>query len=158
MIIFVYREPRIITWLKIFQSETRNEICSKGLVRPIGKVYLRKYTNILSAIHKSGANWTLLVNKWQFWWNASITLGNKQCFVRPLPSFPKVRGIDRDLVDLPTTSQPHFSFYKIWDQFVFVFVCACVCVCVCVCVCGWVIVDVGVGVGVYVGGCECVGV
>ena len=32
-------------------------------------------------IHKSDANWPLFVNKWQFWWSASIDLDhNHMCW------------------------------------------------------------------------------
>ena len=51
------------------------EICSKSLVRVIGKVLLMKFRTPIK-IHKGDEKWPLFVNKQLFWWSASITLDN----------------------------------------------------------------------------------
>ena len=51
------------------------EICSKSLVRAIGKVLLIKARTPIKT-HKGVEKWPLFVNKQLFWWSASITLDN----------------------------------------------------------------------------------
>ena len=53
------------------------DICSKSLVRAIGKVLLIKCSYRTSIkTHKGVEKWPLFVNKQLFWWSASITLDN----------------------------------------------------------------------------------
>ena len=51
------------------------EICSKGLVRAIGKVLLVNFKTPIKT-HEGDGKWPLFVNKELFWWSASITLDN----------------------------------------------------------------------------------
>ena len=59
------------------------EICSKGLVRAIGKVLLIE----CSWNTKGDEKWPLFVNKQLFWWSASITLDNNNAILTDLYAF-----------------------------------------------------------------------
>ena len=58
------------------QNEVMVEICSKSLVRAIGKVLGMELARTPIKTHKSDEKWPLFVNKQLFWWSASITLDN----------------------------------------------------------------------------------
>ena len=63
------------------------EIHSKSLVRAIGKVSLRKFSENLARTiktHKGDEKWPLFVNKQLFCWSASITLDNNNAVLTDL--------------------------------------------------------------------------
>ena len=51
-------------------------ICSKSLVRAVGKAFLMKLSQNTVKPHKGDAKWALFVNKQLFWWSALITFDN----------------------------------------------------------------------------------
>ena len=65
------RTPPIDVRVKV--TELMVEICSKSLVRTMGKVLLLARTPMKT--HKGVEKWPLFVNKQLFWWSTSITCG-----------------------------------------------------------------------------------
>ena len=63
---------------QFFKTELMVEICSKSLVRAIGKVLHLARTPIKT--HKGDEKCPLFVNKQLFWWFASITLEIRMLF------------------------------------------------------------------------------
>ena len=66
----------MVIWVNIFQTELMVEICSKSLVRAIGKRLIFFLARTPIKTHKGDEKWPLFVNKQLFWWSASITLDN----------------------------------------------------------------------------------
>ena len=60
------------------------EICSKSLVRVMGKVLLLKLALTPIYTHKGVEKWPLFVNKQLIWWSASITLDNNNAVLTDL--------------------------------------------------------------------------
>ena len=67
----------VVIWVINFRTDLILEICSKRLIRAIGKVLLMKlsYRGPIKN-HKGNEKWLLFVNKQLFWCSASITLDN----------------------------------------------------------------------------------
>ena len=73
-----------IIWVNFFQTELMVEICSKSLVRAIGKVLLINLARTQIETHKGDEKWPLFVNKQLFWWSASIALDNNNAVLTDL--------------------------------------------------------------------------
>ena len=65
-----------VIWVETFQNEVMVEICSKSLVRAIGKLLRMSLSRTPIKTHKGDEKWPLFVNKQLFWWSASITVDN----------------------------------------------------------------------------------
>ena len=74
----------VVIWVNFFQTELMVEICSRSLVRAIGKVLLMKFSRTPIQTHKGVEQWPLFVNKQLFWWSASITLDNNNAVLMEL--------------------------------------------------------------------------
>ena len=62
--------------VKTFQTELMVEICSKRLVRAIGKYYSGNLARTPIKTPKGDEKWPLFVNNQLFWWSTSIALDN----------------------------------------------------------------------------------
>ena len=62
-------------------------ICSKSLVRAMGKVILINLARTPIKTHKGVEKWPLFVNKQLFWWSASITMDNNNAVLTDLWAF-----------------------------------------------------------------------
>ena len=65
------------------------EICSKSLVRAIGKLLL-----------KGNEKWPLFVNKQLFWWSASITLNNNNAVLTDFQAYFSLHTLSHTSVSL----------------------------------------------------------
>ena len=76
----------MVIWVTFFQTELMVEICSKSVVRAIGKVLLIKINLARTPIKtpKGDEKWPLFVNKQLFWWSASIILDNNNAILTDL--------------------------------------------------------------------------
>ena len=77
----------VVIWVKFVQTELMVEICSKSLVRAIGKVLLYNLATTPINTHKGDGKWPLFVNRQLFWWSASITLDNNNAVLTDLKAF-----------------------------------------------------------------------
>ena len=81
-----------------FQIELIVEICSKSLVRAIGKVLLINLARISIKTHKGEEKWPLFVNKQLFLWFASITLDNNIAVLTDLWAYFSLNILPHTLV------------------------------------------------------------
>ena len=103
----------MVIWVNIFQTELMVEICSKSLVRAIGKRLIFFLARTPIKTHKGDEKWPLFVNKQLFWWSASITLNNNNAVLTDLHAFFSLNTLPYTSVSLTGCISSFFSVLNI---------------------------------------------